>query len=433
MSREQVKQILHYRSEAKMRSVVSLIILAIANVAGAGAQVLTPMEVSDPKYQHLQQRHLQALMEIGSEIQEHKFPYPFYFSRVLDVDFDKMQVGDQRSIQFAAYQNQTVLEITGNYYASYSTALMNPYQRLKETFQQVIMPILRSEVSHFPDDSELSAFAIEVSHHVRHRAMGVNSEGPENIAVIIPVTAAQKLVDAGTDDQRQAAALEASVFVNGEPYALWLQDGAPSEEWKERSLPVMRTAAAHTTTVTDPPAAATGSPSASSRLVNASLQARIISPAELAKLQASNEDVVERLVHGVGQEAHFLPYAAPSFVAFRQGTYLQLPIATTLDGTSEASRYKLAALAFDEHVSHLVHAVLDYFPQTSDFDGVSFSSIVRSENGSRSLAVEFFFPFRTMKCFATFDCTGQQLINSGTVVINGERAALDLEVAEGKN
>jgi len=418
---------------ATMRPVFILMILAIINVVDAGAQVLTPMEVSDPTGQHLQQRYLQALMDIGREIQEHKFPYPFYLSRVLDLDLDKMQAADQRSIEFGSYQNQTVLQITGNYYASYSAQLMTPYQRLRETFQQVIMPILRSEVSHFPDDSEFSAFAVEVAHHVRQKAMGLNAEEPENVALIIPMMAAQKLVDATTDDQRQAAVLEASVFLNGEPYALWLQEGAPSKDWKERNIPVAHTVSAHMPGATEQPAPASGTTSVSSRLMNASLQARIISPAELAQLQASNEDTVERLVHGMAPEAHFLPYAAPSFVAFRQGAYLQLPIATTLDTTPEASRYKLAALAFDEHVSHLVHTVLDYFPQTSSFDGVSFSSIVRTEDGSRSLAVEFFLPFRTMRCFASFDCTGQQLIDSGTVVINGERAALDLQVAEGKN
>ena len=155
-----------------------------------------PMEIPDPKAQHLQQRHLKTLMAIGSEIEAHKFPYPFYFSRVLDVDLDKMQVADQRSIRFDIYKGQTVLEITGNYYASYSAERMDPYARLKETFQQVVMPILQAEVSHFPDDSEFSAFAIEVSHHVRQKVMGVNSEQPENITVIIPVPAAQKLVDA---------------------------------------------------------------------------------------------------------------------------------------------------------------------------------------------------------------------------------------------
>lgn len=415
-----------------MRPILSLSLLAVINALCASAQVLTPIEISDAKYRHLQQQHLQALMDIGSEIHGHQFPYPFYFSRVLDVDQDKMAASDQRSIEFASYQNRTVLQVTGNYYASYSTELMDSYQRLKETFKQVVMPILQSEVSHLPDDSGFDAFAVEISHHIRHKTMGMKAESSENVAVIIPVSAAQKLVDAKTDDQRQAAALEASVFLNGEPYALWLEDGSPSEEWKERSAPP-RAVAVRGNNVSVATADGSTGASVSPRLFNAPMPTRIISPTELAKLEASNEDTVARLAHEMSQEAHFLPYATPSFIAFRQGAYLQLPIATTLSGVAGASRYKLAALAFDEHVSHLVRGVLDYFPQTSDFDGVSFSSVVRSGNSSSSLAIEFFFPFRTMRCFANFDCTGQQLIDSGTVVINGERAALDLQLAEGKD
>ena len=71
-----------------------------------------------------------------------------------------------------------MLEITGNYYAAYSADLMDSSARLKETFQQVVMPILQASVPHFPDDSEFSAFAIEVSHHVRQKVLGVSSEHP---------------------------------------------------------------------------------------------------------------------------------------------------------------------------------------------------------------------------------------------------------------
>jgi len=46
---------------------------------------------------------------------------------------------------------------------------MDSYARVKETFQQVIMPLLKVEAPRFPDDSEFSAFAIEVSHHVHER------------------------------------------------------------------------------------------------------------------------------------------------------------------------------------------------------------------------------------------------------------------------
>ena len=417
-----------------LRGVVVLA-AALAAIVPSHAQVITPVELSDPKAQRLQQRHLQTLMAIGTEIEAHKFPYPFYFSRVLDVDLAKMQLADQRSIRFDTYKGQTVLEITGNYYAAYSADRMDSYARLKETFERVVMPILQAEVPHFPDDSEFSAFAIEVSHHVRQKVMGVSSEQPENVTVIIPVPVAQKLVDAKSDDQKQAAILEAQVFLNGQPYSLWLQEGAPSEEWKEKYTPLpaakkqpVETANAATSN------APSNSPSVSANLMKTSAPTmRIITPESLALLQRQNQDAIDRLVKGLDSQAHFFAYAAPTFIGFRQGAYLQLSFRTSLEAPPGSSRYKLAALAFDEHVSHLIRPMLDFFPPEVDFDGVDFSSTIHLSDGSQPMAVEFFFPFRMMRCFASYDCTGQQLLDSGTVVINGERSALDLQIAEGKN
>ena len=268
----------------KSKSIASLVIV-LAFVGGklTAAQVITPVELSDPKTQRLQQRNLTVLMAIGADISAHKFPYPFYFSRLLDVDLAKMQAADQRSIHFAVYKGQTVLEITGNYYAAYSAEAMGPYARLKETFLQVIWPMLQIEVPHFPDDSEFSAFAIEVSHHVREKALGVSSERPENVTLIIPVPAAQKLVDAKTDDQRQAAVLEDSVFLNGDPYSLWLKEGAPTEEWKERSGAPAKNLAVQVNASALASEVVKGAP-VSSHLINASAtELRIVTPDTLAK------------------------------------------------------------------------------------------------------------------------------------------------------
>jgi hypothetical protein len=411
---------------------IAVLSVVLGTMGPLRAQVMTPMELSDPNTQQLQQRHLKTLMAIGTEIEAHKFPYPFYFSRVLDVDLSKMQVADQRSIRFDIYKGQTVLEITGNYYAAYSADRMDSYARLKETFQSVVMPMLQVEVPHFPDDSEFSAFAVEVSHHVRQKVMGVISEHPENVTVIIPVPVAQQLVDAKTDDQKQSAVLEAKVFLNGEPYLLWLQEGAPSEEWKEEFAPPPATKRPVETASTAPSPVAPAGPSVSANLTSPTPM-RIFTPEALAKLQRQNDDAVTRMTRDLNPEAHFLPYAAPTFIGFRQGAYLQLSITTTLSAAAGTSRYKLAALAFDEHISHLVRPVLNYFPQDPDFNGVVFSSMIHIADGSSPEAVEFFFPFRVMRCFASYDCTGQQLLDSGTIVINGERAALDLQIAEGKN
>ena len=65
--------------------------------------------------------------------------------------------------------------------------------------------------------------------HVRQKVMGVGAEEPENVTIIIPVPVAQKLVDAKGDDQKQSAILEGQVFLNGQPYSLWLHEGAPSD------------------------------------------------------------------------------------------------------------------------------------------------------------------------------------------------------------
>jgi hypothetical protein len=392
------------------------------------------MELSDPKLQHLQQRYMKALIAIGGEIDGIQFPYPFYLSRTLDVDAPKMRDMDQRSIRFDSYQHQTVLSVTGNYYASYSADLMDPHARLKETFNRVVLPILRTEVTHFPDDSEFAAFAVEVSHHVRRKVMGLKSENPENVAVIIPVMAAQKLVDAKNDDQRQAAVLEAEVLLNGQPYSLWLQDGKPTEEWKESHAPVKRQVAQPAPAPTPAANASAGNASlVSASLMNPAASQKIFTPESLAVLQRQNQDAIDRMVKGLDKQIQFLPYAPPSIVAFRHGAYLQLTFNSSVDTIPGASRYKLAALAFDDHVSHVIRPLLDYFPADVNFDGINLSALVKPADGSKVQAVEFFLPMRMMRCYGSYDCTGQQLLDSGTVLINGERVALDLQVAEGKN
>jgi hypothetical protein len=403
----------------------------VAALATVSAQVITPMELRDPKTQRLQMRHFNTLLAIGNEIGSHKFPYPFYFSRALDLDQSKMAVADQRSIRFDTYKNQTVLEVTGNYYAAYSADRMGPYARFKETFEQVVMPVLQAETPHFPDDSEFTAYAIEVSHHVRQKVMGLGSEYPENVTVIVPVHVAQKLVDAKTEDQKQSAVLESEVFLNGEPYSLWLRDGGPTEEWKEKYAP--RPVADKTVTEPAVPTQTASASVSASLLKPASTPMRILTPESLALMQGHNQDAIDRMSKSLDSQAHFLPNAPTTFIGFRQGAYLQLSITTSLDAAPETSRYKLAALAFDEHVSHLIRPVLDFFPGDVDFDGVDFSSIVHLAGGAKTQAVEFFFPMRMMRCFAAYDCTGQQLLDSGTIVLNGERAKLDLEIAEGKN
>ena len=98
------------------------------------AQVVSPPEIRDPELRELQEKHFAELKAAAVTIASHQFPYRFYFSRTLDLDQDQQKTRDQRSIQFAKYGHQTVVQITGNYYAAYSDELMKREERARRTF-----------------------------------------------------------------------------------------------------------------------------------------------------------------------------------------------------------------------------------------------------------------------------------------------------------
>jgi hypothetical protein len=111
-----------------------------------------------------------------------------------------------------------------------------------------------------------------------------------------------------------------------------------------------------------------------------------------------------------------------------------LSITTTLAPSDSGSQYRIAALAFDRHISHLIRPVLAYFREAPEFQGIVFSSTARipGERADPAVAqsVEFFLPLAELRRYEKYDITGQQLINAGFVLINGERVGLELQSAE---
>ena len=388
----------------------------LAGILSAGllcAQVVSPPEIRDPELRELQQKHFAELKAVAVAIASHQFPYRFYFSRTLDLNEDQQKTRDQRSIQFAKYGHQTVVEILGNYYAAYSDELMKREERARRTFEDVMLPMLRAEVSQLSDEPKMQGFALEISHHVRKKVLGVSGEHAENVVLVIPKAAALRLVSA-PDEATQAVALEeGSLFINGEAATIW---GRMTADPPAAPVPAPAPAAvvvakpAPTPPPTPPPAIAAPEPT----------------PDALHALQTSYQETLDKLVRELDQTAHFVSYAPPVFVNFHKGIYLQLSIATTIQAAEPASRYRAAALAFDEHIAHLIRPVLACFKDAPKFAGIDFSTTVKPAGQ----AVEYIFDMANLHCYAQFDCTGQQLINSGFVLINGERVTLDLEGAE---
>jgi hypothetical protein len=380
-----------------------LLFLAIAWAAFAPngrAQVLSPAEIADPAIRGLQQSHLAELHAITAALASHHFPYAFYFSRRLDLSLREQERSDQRSIQFDRFRGQTVLKITGNYFAAYSAERMTNQERARQTYRDVMLPILQAAVPALARAEIPDAFALEISHHVIRKVLGVETETPENVVLILPTASARLLMEARDEAGRGTAVLQGSAYLNGVPVSFW-----PGEA---KESPAIQVSAA---------------PAAPPRSINAP-----------TKLEADYRDTFARMLKELDSQAHFVPYAPPSFISFRGGQYLQIPITTTLALSDSGSQYKLAALAFDRHVAHLIRPVLACIKDSADFTGIDFSTTVRlagsKAEGESIEAVEFVFPLGALRSYAQFNLTGQQLLDSGVVLINGDRAGIDLQTAE---
>src|SRR5579862_2466113 len=301
-----------------------LAVLLALSVSPGQAQVLSPPEILDTGMRTLQERHLADLKAVGVAVTAHPFPFHFYFSRKLDIPEDVQKGSDQRSIQFARYRDLTVVKITGNYYGAYSDERMKKEERLRRTYQDVLLPILREAVPRLENEPELQAFALEVSHHVRQKVLGVSAERPENIALVAPKAVAARMVAAQTVNEQKAAGVAAEVYVNGQPATLW-----PGE--KPVVAEAGQPAAAETHPVNSPvptynavrlPGALQVAPiypaPAPAPAAVDSVPSQGRAPDALPAMQVSYQPALDRIVKELDKEAHFVPYTPPTFIEFRK-------------------------------------------------------------------------------------------------------------------
>src|SRR5215469_1309218 len=206
------------------------LVMVLSLGLSCGAQVLAVSRTKDPQAQRLQQQYISQLREFSAEAATIHFPYSFYFSETLDIDEAQQKQLPAGSVHFDTFHGQTVLEITGNYYVSYSASLLGPNLRARRTFQDVILPLLKIAVAHIDRTTPLDAYAFEIAHHVRSKTLKVNTEGPENLMLLVPRGVAELLVEAKDTEGQQGALLESEIFLNGEPFTLWLPgDEAPED------------------------------------------------------------------------------------------------------------------------------------------------------------------------------------------------------------
>ena len=373
------------------------------------SQVLAPAEIKDENARKMQEKYFVELKAIANNVRSQNFPYGFYLSRVLDVTEREQLRVDQRSISFDRFEGKLILKITGNYFASYSAEKLEREDRARQTFVDVMLPILQAAMAQFDRLEVPDIYGLEISHHVRRRVLGVWTEGMENLVLVVPRESARDLVEARDTQHQNVALLKASAFVDGKPMAFWPTFEPVAATKEGRNDPAAATAAT-APTATTPTNSAEGNTS-------------------FEKLQERYRPDLDRMIRELDAQAHFVSYAPPTFIEFHKQRFLQLSLITTLPEGAPSSQYQMAALSFDQHISHLVRSVLAYLKNAEGFDGIDFSATVHS-GAESALAVEYLLPLSALKKYESYDLTGQELLDDSFVLINGERVGLNLQEAE---
>src|SRR5215831_17895962 len=110
------------------------IFLAMFLSLTGAAQVLPLSKVTDVECRGLQQKYAEPLQQMAADFSALNFPFPFYFSQMLDVDEAKQKQLPQGSLHFDRVNGQVALALTGNYYISYSAEKMNKNLRARRSF-----------------------------------------------------------------------------------------------------------------------------------------------------------------------------------------------------------------------------------------------------------------------------------------------------------
>lgn len=184
------------------------------------AYATPPSAITDVDMRTLQQKYFKELSSAGRQISSLPFPYHFYLNPSLDVDERTGKRSDQRSVRFARFNGDAVLEATGNYYAAYARNQVGPEQRVRQTLEDILLPMLKALLAQFQTKPEVQGYVLEVSHHVRGKVLGIPWESAENVALALPQSVAIKFAAAQNPSAREALVAEGQVFLNSEAITL---------------------------------------------------------------------------------------------------------------------------------------------------------------------------------------------------------------------
>jgi len=422
------------------------------------AQV-SPSEILNPDLKALEESYFQQLKTLNQSIAKTKFPFPFYLSRFVGLDPAQQAEADSRGLEFVRFQDHVILKLTGNYNAAYDAARFTQNERAASTFRAVLLPILDLMTASLPSDLACSGIGFEISQHVRTRDRGYDYEGKEILVVVLDRDDAWTLSRASTESERQEIVNRSKVYVSGTEFGLSLSERDPlNVQALARSLPAKpdATSTARSSTeagrssllkskpsrpsvspVEPAPAdafSATASPGPpSSKAADPQPASAPPTPADANRLGEKYQSQLAILAKEGKTKFHFVDYALPTFVIFREQIALQMTLRNSIQfGTMKGSIYKRAAQSFDLFLAPQLKDLADKISPDLEFQLFDFSVLNKLSPGAKgtSEAIEFICPRTALKQFVNAEITNQQLLDQSFILVNGVRIALNLQLVE---
>lgn len=430
------------------------------------AQV-NPVEIANPRLKAAQTAYFPQIKSLYKQINEAQFPFKFALGRYVGIDPARQPEADARGIEFVYFHERMLLKISGSYNAAYRADLLTQNQRAARTFSEVIEPAIVLASRTIPADVSCDGIGFEISFHVRTRTQNFDFEGKEILVAIFDRAELFAFAQASSDAQRQEILNRSEVYLDGKPFGLDLSEKDPFDlETLDRSP----SAPAQTARIT---AASASYARPDSNLVNPRLlppdlrprdhleiagipagkpqpspagpnvssppaTAQVGSPAAVTStdaeyLQTQYQTQLDALSKLGLEKFHFVNYAPPSFVIYRNQVMLQLTLRNTIHFAPDStSLYKRTAQSFDLFLAGQLKDILDKIPADAPFAGYDITVLnqLGADAHSSSEAIEFICPRIALRRFVDADITNQQLIDQSIVLVNGVRIALNLQLVE---
>jgi hypothetical protein len=403
------------------------------------AQV-SPAEIPNPRLKVLEQAHLSKLIEINRTVPLLTYPFPFSLNRYVGSDPKSPTGVDGRGLEFVNFHDQTVLKVTGNYQAAFDADRLTSNQRSGRVFNDVIYQILEIVPSYFSASDSFDAVGFEICYHVRRKAAHYEYEGKEILVAVLSKADALRYPKAQTDSERQEILNRSEIFLDGKPFGLALSGSEPFDvATLQRSVKQPANQNQSGPSPSSDPAnfarpgqeAGVTSETASMQMPDAATVVHTRADAE--RLETKYKSQLDALGAAGLTNHHFVQYAPPAFVIFRNQIVLQLTLRNPNTFDKEVtSIYKRAARSFDLFLAPQLKSILERIPDDAELGGLDISILndLTGTAGHSSEAVEFVCPLRAIRKFSDADITNQELINQSVVLVNGVRISLNLQQVE---